>query len=168
MVSTRFQKRKSVSKESTSYISRQSILTHPSLLAPFSTFQVFTAPALYHNPFAHPVQPPLSYHSPSSTIRYKPVQYKTNHPRPISMGRIGDGDVHAAYVEFRAKESDKVTITPPHYQHHHINFINAIIITNAGAHQRNSVSRHNASTANLYEPKTPPVNANTSSSVPTT
>ena len=24
------------------------------------------------------------------------------------MGRIGDGDVHAAYVEFRAKESDKV------------------------------------------------------------
>lgn len=23
-------------------------------------------------------------------------------------GRIGDGDVHAAYVEFRAKESDKV------------------------------------------------------------
>ena len=25
------------------------------------------------------------------------------------MGRIGDGDVHAAYVEFRAKESDKVS-----------------------------------------------------------
>ena len=26
----------------------------------------------------------------------------------MTMGRIGDGDVHAAYVEFRAKESDKV------------------------------------------------------------
>lgn len=26
----------------------------------------------------------------------------------MRMGRIGDGDVHAAYVEFRAKESDKV------------------------------------------------------------
>lgn len=26
----------------------------------------------------------------------------------MKMGRIGDGDVHAAYVEFRAKESDKV------------------------------------------------------------
>ena len=26
------------------------------------------------------------------------------------MGRIGDGDVHAAYVEFRAKESDKVSL----------------------------------------------------------
>lgn len=30
---------------------------------------------------------------------------------PMRMGRIGDGDVHAAYVEFRAKESDKVS--PP-------------------------------------------------------
>ena len=30
------------------------------------------------------------------------------------MGRIGDGDVHAAYVEFRAKESDKVLAPPCH------------------------------------------------------
>ena len=29
-----------------------------------------------------------------------------------NMGRIGDGDVHAAYVEFRAKESDKVSQPP--------------------------------------------------------
>ena len=29
------------------------------------------------------------------------------------MGRIGDNDVHAAYVEFRAKESDKVIISFP-------------------------------------------------------
>ena len=31
------------------------------------------------------------------------------------MGRIGDGDVHAAYVEFRAKESDKVRSHVPQY-----------------------------------------------------
>ena len=29
------------------------------------------------------------------------------------MGRIGDGDVHTAYVEFRAKESDKVSRNTP-------------------------------------------------------
>lgn len=29
----------------------------------------------------------------------------------MRMGRIGDGDVHAAYVEFRAKESDKVRLS---------------------------------------------------------
>ena len=28
------------------------------------------------------------------------------------MGRIGDGDIHAAFVEFRAKESDKVSLFP--------------------------------------------------------
>lgn len=36
------------------------------------------------------------------------------------MGRIGDGDVHAAYIEFRAKESDKVSLptteTLPHHR----------------------------------------------------
>lgn len=31
----------------------------------------------------------------------------------MRMGRIGDGDVHAAYVEFRAKESDKVLPSTP-------------------------------------------------------
>lgn len=31
----------------------------------------------------------------------------------MKMGRIGDGDVHAAYVEFRAKESDKVNYPFP-------------------------------------------------------
>lgn len=34
------------------------------------------------------------------------------------MGRIGDGDVHAAYVEFRAKDSDKVS--PPSLLHERI------------------------------------------------
>ena len=34
---------------------------------------------------------------------HRPTQDQT-----AKMGRIGDNDVHAAYVEFRAKESDKV------------------------------------------------------------
>ena len=29
------------------------------------------------------------------------------------MGRIGDGDVHQAYVEFRAKDTDKVSFRFP-------------------------------------------------------
>ena len=29
------------------------------------------------------------------------------------MGRIGDGDVHSAYIEFKAKETDKVNPTLP-------------------------------------------------------
>ena len=52
----------------------------------------------------------LSIETPSPIIPSHKSEIKSN------MGRIGDGDVHAAYVEFRAKESDKVpTQTPPPY-----------------------------------------------------
>ena len=34
--------------------------------------------------------------------------HRATQDQTARMGRIGDNDVHAAYVEFRAKESDKV------------------------------------------------------------
>ena len=34
--------------------------------------------------------------------------HRATQDQTAKMGRIGDNDVHAAYVEFRAKESDKV------------------------------------------------------------
>ncbi len=60
------------------------------------------------------------------------------------MGRIGDGDVHAAYVEFRAKESDKV-INPLRLYH------DSILDT----HHVLSVFRRNASTVNLSVQRIP-------------
>ncbi len=62
------------------------------------------------------------------------------------MGRIGDGDVHAAYVEFRAKESDKVLLNPLLPEHHP-----PLLDT----HLVSSVCRRNASTVNLFVPKIP-------------
>jgi len=52
----------------------------------------------------------------------------------MRMGRIGDGDVHAAFVEFRAKESDKVCSSPilTHFLHHNsltLSFTNIITYT---------------------------------------
>ena len=34
--------------------------------------------------------------------------HRVTQDHTANMGRIGDNDVHAAFVEFRAKESDKV------------------------------------------------------------
>ena len=34
--------------------------------------------------------------------------HRVTQDQAVNMGRIGDNDVHAAFVEFRAKESDKV------------------------------------------------------------
>ena len=36
------------------------------------------------------------------------IYHRATQDHIATMGRIGDNDVHAAYVEFRAKESDKV------------------------------------------------------------
>ena len=112
------------------------------------------------------------------------------------MGRIGDGDVHAAYVEFRAKESDKVrppfhasaitTVLPHHdapYTKIHQQTRSMITKCNPTTCMRRSfrsikhttdhatttsASQHNASTANPSAQKTPPANASTSSNAPTT
>lgn len=65
------------------------------------------------------------------------------------MGRIGDGDIHAAFVEFRAKESDKVLL---------------LAVLRHNAHGPSAFQR-NASIANRSGLKTPAVNARTFSSV---
>ena len=84
------------------------------------------------------------------------------------MGRIGDGDVHAAYVEFRAKESDKVLppsmpSIPPSLPSRHLSFLPGI-----KSHYHYSVFRRNVSTVNLSAQKIPLANDNTSSNAPTT
>lgn len=127
--------------------------------------------------------PPTSASSASRTIHpagiklvaldtYTKDTYKTETTsvKPMTMGRIGDGDVHAAYVEFRAKESDKV-------RHQLLVLILPLGLLCSydrplylGAHQADllrvcslaSASQHNASTVNPYGPKTPHVNASTS------
>ena len=95
------------------------------------------------------------------------------------MGRIGDGDVHAAYVEFRAKESDKVRhrlISSPSSPtleiipqrplffalHQHIPFLNSTSLFTLLTSLRASVFPHNASTASPSAPKIPPASDNTS------
>ena len=47
----------------------------------------------------------------------------------MNMGRIGDGDVHAAYVEFRAKESDKVCIETSILLHSFLSFFVKLYFT---------------------------------------
>ena len=100
------------------------------------------------------------------------------------MGRIGDGDVHAAYVEFRAKDSDKVAPLFPSAAPSLLSFTlllahlsntqNTFIVTqdcvsyhplfsNALICGCFSASLHNASTANLCGRKILPASANTSS-----
>lgn len=127
--------------------------------------------------------------TPSHIAQYEIHTYKTDQPLSQSsmrMGRIGDGDVHAAYVEFRAKESDKVCY---HLYHPYQTILAPIQVfifintrhnnthphphplphphTHTHAHQTiHSVSPHNASTANLFAQKIPPVSVNTCSSVP--
>jgi len=81
------------------------------------------------------------------------------------MGRIGDGDVHAAYVEFRAKESDKVIISLPDITK---TSLPPIPIPDYHTYQYSSAYQHNVSIVNPSGPKTPLDSANTSLSVPTT
>jgi len=84
----------------------------------------------------------------------------------MRMGRIGDGDVHAAYVEFRAKESDKVPPLP--FTHPRPHPLPSPSLTSIQSHHYYSVCRRNVSIANLSERKTPLANASTCSNVPTT
>lgn len=54
----------------------------------------------------------------------------------MTMGRIGDGDVHAAYVEFRAKESDKVPNMLPVASPLHIALHKNVFFQSCNHHQR--------------------------------
>ena len=58
----------------------------------------------------HFVSLPLAGNYTASLSIETPLPIIPSHKSEIksNMGRIGDNDVHAAYVEFRAKESDKV------------------------------------------------------------
>ena len=120
----------------------------------------------------------ITYHANNNnthTDKYRNI----DQTRGMTMGRIGDGDVHAAYVEFRAKESDKVGRStsayspslPPHLSNIIITQNNTQPCTHATrTHENSSCSafRRNASTATPSAQKTPPASVNTSSNATTT